>query len=73
MNDTIEPLWGVAELARLLNFTTKTIYDMHAEGNRLPPCVPLSSRRLRWRPETVRQWLADLEAQAVGQEVRHAG
>lgn len=61
-----EPLWGVTDVARYLNVKRSTIYKWNAAG--VGPAPIRVGSLLRWRPETVRAWLRELE-QATSEAV----
>ena len=51
----VEVLWTPIEAARYLRVSVKRLYAMPV------PRIRLSSRRIRYRPETVRAYMADRE------------
>ena len=57
---TPEPLLlSRSDLARLLRVSTTSLDRLRAAG-RLPPAIRLGGA-LRWRRETIEQWLRELE------------
>ncbi|GEM_PF-969863 len=60
VNNTTDPpslTLGMAELARELKTSTRTIQRMNADG-KLPSPVRIGSRSLRWIRQTLVEWLA---------------
>ncbi len=51
----MEPLWGVADLAKFLNMTKSSVYALVATGH--VPAVRIG-RLLRFVPEEIRRWLS---------------
>jgi len=51
----VEPLWTPHDAAAFLRVPVKRLYELPI------PRIRLSSRRIRYRPETVRAYMADLE------------
>jgi excisionase family DNA binding protein len=56
--DGAEGLWRVRDVARVLALSPKAVYAMTARGE--IPVVRIGGR-LRYRPHTIRTWLASLE------------
>jgi predicted DNA-binding transcriptional regulator AlpA len=54
--DTLEPLLGVDDLARVLAVGRRTIERERAAG-RLPRPDLHIGRMPRWRPDTIRDWI----------------
>jgi hypothetical protein len=52
-----EELWTPRETAAYLSISTKRLYDLPV------PRIRLSTRRIRYRPATVRAYVAGLEKQ----------
>jgi predicted DNA-binding transcriptional regulator AlpA len=56
---------GVREMQALLDMSARTIFRMIGEKRIPAPIRALSSRRLRWRRSTIRDWFDKLEAGAA--------
>jgi predicted DNA-binding transcriptional regulator AlpA len=55
-----EPLLTRREVARMLRITPNCLSAWHRQG-KAPPGIRLSARKIVWRPEAVRGWLARRE------------
>ncbi len=51
----VQHLLDVREVAAILGVRPKRVYELDV------PCVRLSERSLRWRPEVVAQWILERE------------
>lgn len=52
----IEPLMGVADLARVLNVSRRSVERLRSSG-KLPRPDLHAGKLPRWRPETIRRWI----------------
>jgi excisionase family DNA binding protein len=50
-----EPLWKAEQVAEYLNTDEPTVYELARDGKL--PSVPLSKKRVRFVPATIRQWV----------------
>lgn len=56
-----EPLWTTEDLAMMLRTTANAIRVARCKNEwQLPPAVKIGTR-VYWRPQTVREWLAERE------------
>ena len=53
---SIEPLLGIAELAKILNCSRRLVERMRSSG-RLPKHTLMCGRCPRWSAETIREWI----------------
>lgn len=60
---SLEPLMTYQDLSRMLGIAPRTVLNLTRERpERMPVCVHLPGvRGPRWRPETVRNWVAERE------------
>ena len=58
----MQPYLTVNDLAQILQFSTKTIYNRRHSGKPLPPCIVVGGK-LRFRPQDVEAWLAAMAGQ----------
>ncbi len=64
MDDQIEDrLWSVQDVSAYLGVPVHTIYSMRSAGT--APPGRLVGRRLRFRPQDVRDWVASLPTEIV--------
>lgn len=57
MSDELPPVLFVADLARVLRCSTRTIERRLAARDNLPPRLPSIDLRHRWARATVEEWL----------------
>jgi predicted DNA-binding transcriptional regulator AlpA len=55
----IEPLLRQRDLTRVLNCSLRVIERMRAAGRLPKPDLYIGNRSPRWRPESIRRWIAD--------------
>ena len=55
---SLDPLLTAKQVAAILGVRAKRVYELGI------PCVRLSERSIRWRPEAVSQWIREQEVTA---------
>jgi hypothetical protein len=53
----IEPLWRMADLARVLNCSRRGVERMRAAGRLPMPDLYVGNRSPRWKPATINAWI----------------
>lgn len=56
MTATVEKMVKIEQIADMLGVCTKTVYRMRDRGD-LPPPDFCRGRLLRWKPETITNWM----------------